>query len=37
MITGGQDYDTNTQTGASPAADEEGTLEESEWGVGFFL
>lgn len=23
MITGGQNYDTNTQTGASPAPDEE--------------
>lgn len=33
MITGGQNYDTNTQTGASPAPDEEGALENlnGEW------
>ena len=30
MITGGQNYDTNTQTGASPAPDEEGALEKFE-------
>ena len=37
MITGGQNYDTNTQTGASPSPDEEGTLEKPEWRMGFFL
>lgn len=35
MITGGQNYDTNTQTGASPAPDEEGALEKPEWRMGF--
>ena len=30
-------YDTNTQTGASPAPDEEGALEKPEWRMGFFL
>ena len=37
MITGGKNYDTNTQTGASPAPDEEGALEKPEWRMGFFL
>ena len=36
MITGGQNYDTNTQTGASPAPDEEGALEKPEWRMGVF-
>lgn len=37
MITGGQNYDTNTQTGASPAPDEEGALENlnGEWDFSF--